>query len=132
MGKTAIDEFDVDNDGFHRRKTARMDRGLYIRESIRRFEDTYEGNMKSSIGEGGFGAVFKCTHLATGVCRAAKRIPKDVLKADWSMFENEVKNLITLDHPHIVKLLEYFDDGKDIVLVFELCTGPDLFDRIVE
>ncbi|CAD7962397.1 unnamed protein product [Amoebophrya sp. A25] len=111
-------------------KSMRMDRGLYIRESVRRFEDSYSG--EKAIGEGGFASVFKCRHKLTGVNRAAKRISKEVLKADWGMFENEVRNLITLDHPHIVKLLEYFDDGKDIVLVFELCRGPDLFDRIVE
>mmetsp|Transcript_22510 Transcript_22510/g.56898 ORF Transcript_22510/g.56898 Transcript_22510/m.56898 type:complete len:609 (-) Transcript_22510:542-2368(-) len=110
-----------------------LDRGLFIRESSLKFEDKYSLDAKNGqLGEGGFGAVFKCQHKATGVMRAAKRIPKSVLEADWEMFENEVKALIALDHPHIVKLVEYFDNSKDVVLVFELCDGPDLFDRIVE
>ncbi|CAD7926131.1 unnamed protein product [Amoebophrya sp. A120] len=109
-----------------------LDRGIFIRESTLQFEDKYQMAKEGQIGEGGFGAVFKCKHKGTGVLRAAKRIPKHVLQSDWAMFENEVKSLIALDHPHIVKLLEYFDDGKDVVLVFELCQGPDLFDRIVD
>ena len=39
------------------------------------------------------------------------------------MFENEVHALMELDHPHIVKLVEYFDDGESVVLIFELCEG---------
>lgn len=37
-----------------------------------------------------------------------------------------------LDHPHIVKLVEYFDNDEEVILIFELCEGPDLFDRIVD
>ena len=45
------------------------------------------------------------------------------------MFENEVHNLMALDHPYIVKLLEYFVEEKDVFLIFEMCEGPDLFDK---
>lgn len=48
------------------------------------------------------------------------------------MFVNEVHALMELDHPHIVKLVEYFDDETEVILIFELCEGPDLFDRIVD
>ena len=34
------------------------------------------------------------------------------------MFENEVQNLMRLDHPHIVKLVEYFDEEDDVVRIF--------------
>jgi calcium-dependent protein kinase len=35
-----------------------------------------------------------------------------------------------LSHPHIVKLIQYYDDEDFQYLVFELCQGPDLLDHI--
>lgn len=35
-----------------------------------------------------------------------------------------------LDHAHIVKLYELFEDAKNYYLVTEYCSGGELFDRI--
>jgi len=40
--------------------------------------------------------------------------------------------LQTLDHPHILKLYEFFEDEKNVYLITELCTGGELFDKIIE
>lgn len=40
--------------------------------------------------------------------------------------------LQTLDHPHIIKLYEYFEDEKNVYLITEICKGGELFDKIVE
>jgi calcium-dependent protein kinase len=32
----------------------------------------------------------------------------------------------------VIKLYEYFEDDENVYLVTELCTGGELFDRIVE
>jgi len=37
-----------------------------------------------------------------------------------------------LDHPHILRLYELFEDDKNFYLITELCTGGDLFDKIIE
>lgn len=44
----------------------------------------------------------------------------------------EVKILQTLDHPNVIKLYEYFEDEENVYLVNELCTGGELFDRIIK
>ena len=44
----------------------------------------------------------------------------------------EVNLMIKLDHPNIIKLYEVYENDKNIYLIMELCTGGELFDRIVE
>lgn len=36
------------------------------------------------------------------------------------------------DHPNIIKIFEFFEDEKSMYIVTELCTGGELFDRVVE
>ena len=45
---------------------------------------------------------------------------------------NEISIIQKLDHPYILKMFEYFEDDKNIYLVTEICTGGDLFDKIVD
>ena len=51
---------------------------------------------------------------------------------NFQRFYNEVNALKTLDHPHIIKLFEIYEDDENVYLVQELCTGGELFDFIVE
>mmetsp|Transcript_25819 Transcript_25819/g.54836 ORF Transcript_25819/g.54836 Transcript_25819/m.54836 type:complete len:627 (-) Transcript_25819:10-1890(-) len=90
------------------------------------FEAAYEVGRK--IGEGGFGKVFMARHRTLGYRRAVKRLNK--LRGKKENHENELSALLTLDHPHVVKLVEYYDEERYLYLVFELCEGPDLFDRV--
>merc|ERR1712232_571547 len=94
----------------------------------RGFGQKYE--IEGEIGHGGFGTVYKARVKGTDKYRAVKKIDKR--KIDVGSMENEIYSLLTLDHPHIVKLIQYYDEGSNLYLIFELCTGPDLFDVIVE
>lgn len=44
----------------------------------------------------------------------------------------EIQILKELDHPHILKLFEYFIDEKRVMMVTEYCSGGELFDLIEE
>ena len=46
--------------------------------------------------------------------------------------KREIDILRTMDHPNIIKLVDVFEDDKYLHLVTELCTGGELFDRIIE
>lgn len=41
-------------------------------------------------------------------------------------FINEIHVLKQLDHPHILKLYEFYQDEKNYYIIIELCTGYGL------
>jgi calcium-dependent protein kinase len=86
---------------------------------------------KKSLGEGSYGQVCTGTHKDTGAVRAVKSIDKAKVN-DPKRFQAEVSIQAGLDHPNIVKLYEWFEDAKRYYLIMELCTGGELFDRIIE
>ena len=44
----------------------------------------------------------------------------------------EIEGLMAVDHPHIVKLYETFEDNEHFHLVMELCQGEELFERFMK
>jgi serine/threonine protein kinase len=44
---------------------------------------------------------------------------------------NEMNILRELDHPNIVKIMEYFEEEESFYIVTELCAGGEVFDEIV-
>lgn len=99
---------------------------LLFHHSGESFASTY--SVVHKIGEGGFGKVFAATHRITGIMRAVKRLRK--VPGRQELHKNELNALLGLDHPHIVKLLEYYDEEDYLYLVFELCEGLDLLETI--
>jgi len=102
----------------------------FIIENTGKLQDFYELDRKK-IGEGSYGSVVKAKNKSTGASRAVKSIPKDHMK-NIERFKQEIAIMKMMDHPNIIKLYESFEDRKNIYLVMELCTGGELFDRIIE
>jgi len=102
----------------------------FTRENPGKLEDFFEV-QGSQLGEGSFGSVYKATCRQTGVIRAVKSIEKKSVK-NPERFEREILIAKQLDHPNVVRLYETFRDARKIYLVMELCTGKELFDRIVD
>jgi len=102
----------------------------YVTINPGKLNDNYKVD-KSMLGEGSYGQVFTGVHSDTKAKRAIKSIDTSKI-ADRKRFDEEVAIQANLDHPNIVKLYEVFKDAKRMYLVMELCTGGELFDRIVE
>ncbi|CAD8052575.1 unnamed protein product [Paramecium primaurelia] len=83
------------------------------------------------LGQGAFGKVWKVTHKTTGLVRAIKQIKKSsLIKEEEQRLFSEMNILRNLDHPHIVKLFELYQDENNYYLVTEYLSGGELFDRI--
>ncbi|GJP41902.1 hypothetical protein CLOM_g1522 [Closterium sp. NIES-68] len=87
------------------------------------------------IGSGQYGSIRKCLEIETGRVYACKTIKKNQIKGSEEAddIRREVASMwVARDHPHIVTLLDTFEDRKAVHLVMELCRGGDLFDRITK
>jgi calcium-dependent protein kinase len=93
--------------------------------------DNYE--FGKVLGNGQFGVVREATKLkSTSKTKyAIKSINKTSLEGQEQLLQRELEILHKLDHPNVIKLYEIYEDNKYIHLVTEVCTGGDLFDRIV-
>jgi serine/threonine protein kinase len=78
------------------------------------------------------GEICRCTRKVGDEAFAVKIIDKKRLDdLNLPKLTNEIDIMAMIDHPHIIKLIEVFDEEKQMKLVMELVTGGELFDRIV-
>ena len=105
-------------------------KSMMICKNTQPINDVYSIDKKA-LGSGTFGVVSKAVHRKTNQVRACKTIAREKIK-NWERFEQETQILQMMDHPHILKLYEYFEDTKNVYLITELCSGGELFDKIIE
>jgi len=105
-------------------------RSMFILESNGKLTDSYELE-RNKLGEGSYGSVRKAKNKATGQTRAVKTIATAHLK-NIESFKQEIAIMKMMDHPNIIQLYETFEDPKNIYLVMEVCTGGELFDKIID
>lgn len=90
---------------------------------------TYHVNSKE-LGHGHYGVVRRCMNRETSQWYAIKSIRKAKVKK-IEVLKREIEILKEVKHPHIIELVDVFEDAKYLHLVTELCTGGELFDRII-
>jgi calcium-dependent protein kinase len=88
-------------------------------------------DLGEMLGQGSYGSVSKGVHKLTKKTRAVKIIDKTRVQ-NIEIVKREVSIMKDLDHPSIIRLFETFEDHDNVYLVMELCTGGELFDRVVE
>lgn len=82
------------------------------------------------LGHGHYGVVRKCMHRESGEWYAIKSIRKSKV-SKIEVLKREVEILKEVKHPHIIELIEVYEDERYLHLITELCTGGELFDRII-
>jgi eukaryotic-like serine/threonine-protein kinase len=84
--------------------------------------------LLEKVAEGGMGAIYKGRHRVTGQIVALKIMPPGMAtnKVLLKRFEQEFRAASRLDHPNIVRALDYGDTGMSPYLVMEFVDGESL------
>ena len=85
--------------------------------------------IKGTLGRGGMGTVFRARHEGTGEVHAVKVLSPVYSSDDHfrGRFESEIKALLKLDHPNIVRLISFGQDDGNLYFSMELIEGNSLF-----
>ncbi|KAK4378152.1 hypothetical protein RND71_000014 [Anisodus tanguticus] len=87
------------------------------------------------LGQGQFGTTYLCTELSSGIEYACKSIAKRKLisKEDVDDVQREIQIMHHLaGHKNIVSIKGAYEDPFYVHIVMELCSGGELFDRIIQ
>jgi len=101
------------------------------------FQQMYEmvSGERGILGEGINGPVRMARHRKSGREVAVKRIScVNLSEQRRQMLVSEVRIFLQVSHRNIVQLLEVYESEIDqaVLLVMELCTGKELFERLAE
>lgn len=88
----------------------------------------------SELGRGTFGVTYLCTHRKTGKLFACKSISTRKLVEEEEV--EDVRREVQIMHHmtglrNVVELKEVYEDRRSVNLVVDLCSGGELFERIV-
>ena len=91
----------------------------------------YYDNLKK-MGKGTFGTVYKVMHKQSGAIRAMKVISKKKLKYGFTDEDilQEINVLTKLEHPHIIRIFEFYNYNKNYYIINEFCNEGDLSDKL--
>lgn len=89
--------------------------------------------LNSIIGQGASSIVYKATNVLYNIDFAVKVVFKsNISERNTLTYEAEVNSLIKLDHPNVIHLYDFFNEGPNMFLVLEYCGGGTLEDKIAK
>jgi hypothetical protein len=91
-------------------------------------------DILEELGAGGMGAVYLARHQSTGAGAAIKvMLPKVAAdEAAVALFQREIRNSMSLNHRHVVRLLEHGFARGALFMVLEYCDGGSAEDLRVQ
>eukprot|EP01022_Parablepharisma_sp_SALTPOND_P019739 TRINITY_DN3411_c0_g1_i1.p1 TRINITY_DN3411_c0_g1~~TRINITY_DN3411_c0_g1_i1.p1 ORF type:complete len:545 (-),score=58.97 TRINITY_DN3411_c0_g1_i1:101-1735(-) len=107
----------------HSHPTLKLDPKMFRGEGKVSHTERYE--KMGMIGKGSFGEVCKVKDRITGKTCVMKTILKSKCQKS-ELVNDEIEILKQLDHPHIARFYEYYQDELYYYLIMEYCPGGDL------
>ncbi|CAD8118541.1 unnamed protein product [Paramecium sonneborni] len=96
-----------------------------------KLKDHYEIDGRKSLGPSKYGQVIKYKEKKKdGQIRIVKVVPK-IKIINQLRFKQEINQLRYLNHENITRLIELFEDDKNLYFVMEYCDGGSLFEKIL-
>ena len=104
-----------------------LNNNVIVSESQTNIDNHYI--REKMLGEGSFGEVWLVKHKELGTEFALKIIEKGPY-SNSQQIENEINILKKLDHPFILKILEFQSTSNKYYIVTDYCRNGELFDEI--
>lgn len=88
--------------------------------------------LRSRLGEGGFGSIWRAEHLVLRSPVAVKLIDLEIAQKDGAVerFLREAQATAALRSPHVVQVIDYGVEGEQPFIVMELLEGENLAERL--
>ncbi|OHT03663.1 CAMK family protein kinase [Tritrichomonas foetus] len=85
------------------------------------------------IGKGGFSSVYLISSTKFDfpfVAKVTQMPNSESTEEEWKNVDNEIKALILLSHPHIIRLYDHFHDNNHFYMILEYCAGGSLQNEV--
>ncbi|XP_028405474.1 myosin light chain kinase, smooth muscle-like [Dendronephthya gigantea] len=100
---------------------------VYLKKD-EKLENFYE--IQEKLGEGKFGTVCKATEKSTGAVYAAKYIK--ITPASRKEVTEEINMMNKIHHKRLVYLYDAYETPNNLIMIMELVSGGELFQKIVD
>ncbi len=128
---------DLDNESFEDQKTVKRSSSygsIHLEDLPEGFiiDERYE--VKSKLGQGGFGAVYRAFDRDMNIDKALKVIPEAIVNDNEAMFDlqREAQTMISLNHKDIVRVYDFHKTGSIKYIDMELIEGQTLTELKLE
>ena len=126
--KNASGKYFVEKTNLQKQNSLVLNNDVIVSDTHQDPETIYE--KVKTLGEGAFGEVWLVRHKISGKNYAMKIIEKSPY-SNTKQIINEINILKTLDHPNILKILEFHLEHDKYYIVTDYCPEGELFNEIV-
>lgn len=104
-------------------------------QAVKKGNPSKHYQLGQQLGQGQFGIVNMVRHRDSGADRVLKTINKRTAVqagTPLAMLNQEMDILALLDHPHILRLFEHYNDTENIYIITDVCYGGHLLEIVEE
>ncbi|CAL1152863.1 unnamed protein product [Cladocopium goreaui] len=135
-GKKTLDEKDFFELLVSQLRRSAFDRGsvlgreFFLTKGQQDVWDVYR--REKQLGTGSFGTAYQAVNIKTHEERVIKAVKKSRTALPLDEIEQEILIMRQIDHPHMVRLFAWYEDGNRVYLVLDYLKGGSLKDVIVQ